>query len=312
MASPDQSRFSKKISSTVAMCLTGVSVGWMSGLSASPVVQTILSTVLSVAAPLLAALIGIKLQSEEVSEDGGNADPSAQATPPTSSSFSVEKPKTLEILKSIEVTAWPLTCFVFFLAVGSSCGLLARTNDFLGLRPRWVMKRWLDVALVGPPGSQSTQTSQSAEVEVAKPSNSAARDPCALDVRENCLVHRLLDVVYPSDRPEVRKEEKPNEDPKADPKQGNPHKGGSSGRHGSDKQINLRGGALIQNTSASHANACTLSAYKLEPRNAMEINSELRQLGSATCSDLSTPDGVQNCQTLIHAACSHQRSDFKH
>lgn len=46
-------------STTFMLCVTGLSIGWLTGLSASPVVSTLIASIMGSAAAIAAALSGI-------------------------------------------------------------------------------------------------------------------------------------------------------------------------------------------------------------------------------------------------------------
>jgi hypothetical protein len=97
----------------VALILCGGSIGWMVGMSASPIIQGILTTVFSFVIILLGVVAGIE-------------------------SNSVLKIKTL----SKDISLLPIGVFFLFLSLGSAGGIYTRTNDYLGIQPERYYKKW--------------------------------------------------------------------------------------------------------------------------------------------------------------------------
>jgi hypothetical protein len=117
--------FTTGFAATTCLVICGFSVGWLAGLSVSPVLQAILASVLGVLAAILSAITGIKIianpgHADELSDSEG---PNPQST-------------------DIQVNPIPLAAFTVFLALGASLGILARTNDLLGPQPNLFARRW--------------------------------------------------------------------------------------------------------------------------------------------------------------------------
>lgn len=124
-----QSHLKRILSSLVAAGITGLAVGCLVGLSASPTVQAVLSVVMGSVAAIIAAISGIdegaiskavdkvlpnddRLENDDVAKGTSNrADLSSDRR---------------------SMNPWPLAIFVLFLLVGSGFGLFARTHNWLG------------------------------------------------------------------------------------------------------------------------------------------------------------------------------------
>lgn len=102
------------------MCVIGGCLGWLMGMSASPVLGIVLTAILGVAAGLVSVLSGLPGGSE-VSEAGKG--------------------------KLYRPTALPLTLLVLFLVGGSILGLWTRVNEWLGPEPKTVARRWISQGL---------------------------------------------------------------------------------------------------------------------------------------------------------------------
>lgn len=142
----------------VALFLCGISLGWLMGMSTSPVLQTVLATLLAVVATLLTATLGLPKSSDD--KKASLIDtltglfstvfrPDASGKPVTAPA---QKPQT-EPLPARPVrpyNAMPLGWFLFCLAAGAAGGVFTRTNELLGTIPSVIGWR------LGVRGSDST------------------------------------------------------------------------------------------------------------------------------------------------------------
>lgn len=87
---------------TIAFLVLGLGVGWITGLSMSPVVAPVLGTVLGVASAVVAAAAGVNVRDREVI------------------------PK--------QVDPWPLVFLVVGLSLGAPMGVVVREHGWLGSR----------------------------------------------------------------------------------------------------------------------------------------------------------------------------------
>lgn len=131
MGNPNQKQDPWRI--TFALIVTGAGIGWLAGLSISPVVSIVLTTVTGSVATIVAALSGVR---EEF------LNPEAQPT----------------VLKRLltAVTPAPLAWLVVGLWVGSSVGLWARTHNWFSPDPppppavlslKDEIQQWVDLGL---------------------------------------------------------------------------------------------------------------------------------------------------------------------
>lgn len=112
------------------IALSGISLGWLVGLSVSPVLHLIVESVLGVIVTIVSALVGVKV-------GGGNAAEEESDRP--SSPESLASKLTLDLV--------PLAVLTVSLAIGASVGVFARTNELLGPQPDMLVHRWQGAGL---------------------------------------------------------------------------------------------------------------------------------------------------------------------
>ena len=119
--------------SALSLVLSGLSVGWLVGLSVSPVLHLIVESVVGITVAAVSVLVGIKVL--PVSK-GDEPSEGAEEVPPINSK-----------LPTLKIDLSPLALFTVSLAVGASLGVFARTNEFLGPRPDILLHRWKGTGL---------------------------------------------------------------------------------------------------------------------------------------------------------------------
>jgi hypothetical protein len=92
----------------------GVGVGWLAGLSVSPVISNIITSVVAIAAAVVTALSGLD------DKDGTQTTESGQ-------------PVTATAASKWKVNPWPLATLLVGPILGTSVGIWARTHDSLGV-----------------------------------------------------------------------------------------------------------------------------------------------------------------------------------
>jgi ATP/ADP translocase len=97
----------------VALILCGASIGWMIGLSVTPVIQGILTTIFSFIIVVLGLIAGVE---------------------------STDKFKVGNYIKNINLL--PVGIFFLFLSIGAAVGIYTRTNDYLGVDTDRYFVRW--------------------------------------------------------------------------------------------------------------------------------------------------------------------------
>jgi cytoskeletal protein RodZ len=110
----------------VCLALSGIGVGWLIGLSVSPVIYIVITSLIAFIVSVTSALAGLKLdEAENNSSDQPNRKHKLQ----------------------VEINPLPMTLMIVGLAVGASVGIYARTNNWLGPRPANFAARWKDTEL---------------------------------------------------------------------------------------------------------------------------------------------------------------------
>lgn len=94
--------------------ISGLAVGWLIGLSVSPILQTVLTSLLAVIAGVTSVLAGL------------SSDKDADGSPPTG---------------KYQINPAPVMFLVLGVAVGASCGVYARTNLWLGADAKTLAQR---------------------------------------------------------------------------------------------------------------------------------------------------------------------------
>jgi hypothetical protein len=115
-------------SSYPSLLLAGLALGWMTGLSVSPILPIIVTAFVSLVVAITAALAGMEIHDSEDS----SAEP---RRPPTARR------------KLAHVSVLPVGLLAVSLAVGSVFGVYARTNEWFGIEPKRAAARWKDAGL---------------------------------------------------------------------------------------------------------------------------------------------------------------------
>jgi hypothetical protein len=125
----------RSISHGLALICSGLAVGWMIGLSVSPVIQGVITALISVIVGVVGVVAGIEGLRDRVSGEGDETD-GVESPPP--------KRRRSE---SLDVSPWPVACLVAALAVGASLGAMARVGDWLAPDPSLLAARWTKTGL---------------------------------------------------------------------------------------------------------------------------------------------------------------------
>jgi hypothetical protein len=105
----------------VFLLVSGFGVGWLIGLSVSPVVQSLLTALLGILTAVIAGLSGLALEKSKNGKD----------------EVSVSKTPRLPA-----VTAVPFGLVMLGIIGGAATGVFFRTNDILGFQPGIFLQRW--------------------------------------------------------------------------------------------------------------------------------------------------------------------------
>lgn len=141
-----------------AVGIVGIGVGWLLGLSVSPVVANVVAVIIAAAAALVATMGGWEKNEDTSanSEKAGNK-PEVDTTnqPDKSNDATVadnpqqkskDKPTTSLRLPRI-ITPWPFACLMIGVFFGSIFGLSARNHSFFGSDLSYEVKKWTDQGL---------------------------------------------------------------------------------------------------------------------------------------------------------------------
>ena len=110
-----------------SLFVVGLGLGWLMGLSASPVAGIVLTSILAIVAGLVGALAGMGAGSQPPHKAGGSQD---------------SKGESFTYFPSRHVNPTPLALLILGLVSGSYVGVQFRTDDRLGLDPDVVIRRW--------------------------------------------------------------------------------------------------------------------------------------------------------------------------
>jgi hypothetical protein len=110
----------------LATTLSGLGIGVLVGLSASPVVNVLITGILSLVGGVISGLCGISLQSDK---------PTAEA------SDAGEQQRAASVLP-VGVTPVPIAFFVMSTVLGSLGGLYARTHEWFAESPEHMAAKW--------------------------------------------------------------------------------------------------------------------------------------------------------------------------
>jgi hypothetical protein len=110
----------------VCLLVCGVGVGWLIGLSISPVIQYVITSLLAVIVSVASALAGIKVAEDKETAEG-------------------ESPAKRKL--RVEVTPFPLMMMVIGVAVGASFGVYGRTNGWLSPDVNRFVSKWENTGL---------------------------------------------------------------------------------------------------------------------------------------------------------------------
>jgi hypothetical protein len=114
---------------SIAVALAGLAIGWIAGLSVSPVVSSIMAALLAIGVAVVAALAGLPGNSPQPRTDEENANAR------TSNS-------------NVAVNPIPVAVFTVCLALGASFGVYVRSNHWLAPVPTLaVVNQWSSLGL---------------------------------------------------------------------------------------------------------------------------------------------------------------------
>jgi len=110
----------------LCMLLSGIGIGWLIGLSVSPVLYILITSIVTIAAGITSTLTGLEAKADKANED------ESASTKPTSTK------------RDIQINPLPLTTLIIGLVIGTSVGVYARTNEWLGPNIEKLTEKWKD------------------------------------------------------------------------------------------------------------------------------------------------------------------------
>ncbi len=102
------------------MLVIGIGVGFLIGLSLSPVLHIIVGSLITLVVSIAGILVGIEFKHENLTSKSENSPPLASIA---------------QIRKGAKISLAPLAIMIVGLAVGSAVGICARTNEWFGVNP---------------------------------------------------------------------------------------------------------------------------------------------------------------------------------
>jgi len=115
-----------KFLSGFSLTLSGTAIGWLVGLSASPIVHLVITSVLATSAAIVGALAGLEPPRAQ----------DAEAKQPDHATSRFRK-----------INPIPLALLLFGLMPGVALGLVARTHEWFGADPQRLVKQWSNVGI---------------------------------------------------------------------------------------------------------------------------------------------------------------------
>ncbi len=123
----------------LAMLASGMSIGWLIGMSISPTVQTFLGAMLALLVSILSLIAGVKTLPDRFTSPKQTevTTPNTLLMPETQGTIPVETPPRLLLTDYLHgVNLLPIGVFLVFLALGSGLGVFVRANKLLGQSPK--------------------------------------------------------------------------------------------------------------------------------------------------------------------------------
>lgn len=122
----------RRTKNALSLVVAGVGMGWMIGLSVSPVLQIVVTSVMATVVSIVGALASVHSAPAASRESEPEERPSALAA---------HSPKPWE------VNPLPLAALLIGMVVGSSLGVQARTHEWLAPSPEFLAHRWSGTGL---------------------------------------------------------------------------------------------------------------------------------------------------------------------
>lgn len=130
----------RRLTNAVCLVLCGLGVGWLIGLSVSPVLHIIVTSIIAFVVSVVSALAGVRIgvQAEPSGTDKTTHEKmTSEDAALTGAAATSARTKVAE-----QVSIVPLTLLIVGLAMGSSFGVYARTNEWLSPNLARAVAKW--------------------------------------------------------------------------------------------------------------------------------------------------------------------------
>lgn len=138
---PRKSAKRRAVLNLLCLLFSGLALGWLVGLSISPVIQTILSALIALLVSVSTALASIS------NAETGPAEKADLARNDSTAGSEDPAPANARKLLRSQVDPIPVMFMVIGLACGSTVGVLGRTHNWLGARNNILVEEWKDTGL---------------------------------------------------------------------------------------------------------------------------------------------------------------------
>jgi hypothetical protein len=108
--------------------ISGLGIGWLIGLSLSPVLHIVVSSIVAAVVAVTAAIAGLTSQNGE--SDSSNREEGIRTH-----------------RRKVTVSPVPMALLVVGIAAGACCGIYARTHDWFGVDPSAIFHKWQGAGL---------------------------------------------------------------------------------------------------------------------------------------------------------------------
>jgi hypothetical protein len=111
--------------SLICLLISGMGIGWLLGLSVSPVLHIIVASVMALVMGIVGALAGLNTNPKPERNDSED-----------------NKPEISTREKLVKISPFPMTALIAGLAIGACLGVYTRTNELLGANPQRLVQKW--------------------------------------------------------------------------------------------------------------------------------------------------------------------------
>lgn len=130
-------RFRRQAVGTFCLVLSGVGIGWLMGLSMSPILHIVVAGILTAVASVVSALSGFGAPRSDATKAPVESGLKPTDGPDLSAARNDQRRPATRI-----VTVVPLASFVVGIVLGSSVGVYARSHDWLSPEPQAMVAKW--------------------------------------------------------------------------------------------------------------------------------------------------------------------------